>query len=335
MKKDSRHALALVLEHSQEFPDDNNRWLYLNAHRIPGIGPDWTSVLVCEQGFRPEFLSLENGGYEVAPILKTGERQYDGALVLLGRNRRWNEHQIVRAWNAIPNGARLTVAGNKTDGIGPLRKWWGKQFPETGSFSKFHSVVFWVTKTGNGPVSVPEIELKAEEFTSSQGMFSAGKVDQGSLLLAGILGNRVGGCVADLGAGWGYLSSRVLASPEKVKAIDLFEADYASLEAAKVNLSEIRSTAEISFNWLDVTQEFAKRPYDWVIMNPPFHSGRAAEPDIGKRFIEVAASTLVSGGRLSMVANRNLPYEETLKRVFRRFEVQSEDHGFKVIEAVR
>ena len=80
-------------------------------------------------------------------------------------------------------------------------------------------------------------------------------------------------------------------------------------------------------------QSFRRNPYDWVIMNPPFHSGRAAEPALGQRFIEVASSTLPRGGRLLMVANRNLPYEQILEKTFRRVEKLSERDGFKVFEA--
>jgi 16S rRNA (guanine1207-N2)-methyltransferase len=74
-------------------------------------------------------------------------------------------------------------------------------------------------------------------------------------------------------------------------------------------------------------------------MNPPFHhglhGGRQADPDLGRRFIQCAASTLVQGGKLLMVANRNLPYEETLNAVFRRVEKIADEAGYKVFEATR
>ena len=53
-----------------------------------------------------------------------------------------------------------------------------------------------------------------------------------------------------------------------------------------------------------------------------------------KLSFKIAASTLVKGGRLLMVANRNLPYEQTLKDNFRSFEKLVEREGFKVFEAV-
>ena len=112
-----------------------------------------------------------------------------------------------------------------------------------------------------------------------------------------------------------------------------FEADFHALEAAKQNVES--DSVSLNYHWCDVTSEFKKKPYHWVIMNPPFHSGRAADPELGRRFIQMAASTLPSGGRLLMVANRNLPYEDTLQKAFKKFETLETRDGFKVIEAVK
>ena len=165
-----------------------------------------------------------------------------------------------------------------------------------------------------------ELQTPGEGYQIEPGMFSADGPDTGSRLLAEYFSDRIKGKIADLGAGWGYLSAELLKRSRHVTSIDLFEADYLSLEAAKKNVATQEACAT-SFNWCDVTTEFKKTPYDWVIMNPPFHTARAAEPELGKRFIQVAASTLPSGGRLLMVANQNLPYEETIKNLFRAFEV--------------
>jgi 16S rRNA (guanine1207-N2)-methyltransferase len=56
------------------------------------------------------------------------------------------------------------------------------------------------------------------------GVFSADGPDRGSALLAAALPARLGPKVADLGAGWGYLSRAVLAR-EGVKRLDLVEAE--------------------------------------------------------------------------------------------------------------
>ena len=54
-----------------------------------------------------------------------------------------------------------------------------------------------------------------------------------------------------------------------------------------------------------------------------------------RAFIEAAAATLVPGGRLIMVANRNLPYEERLSALFRHYEMLADEGGFKVLLAIR
>ena len=51
---------------------------------------------------------------------------------------------------------------------------------------------------------------------------------------------------------------------------------------------------------------------DAVVMNPPFHTGRTAEPGLGQAFITAAARLLAPQGQLWMVANRHLPYETAL-----------------------
>ena len=198
--------------------------------------------------------------------------------------------------------------------------------------SKHHAVVFEIRKTGDA-VEVPSLMTGHKEFEIAEGMFSSDGPDKGSILLAEHFDKRIKGSVADFGAGWGYLSNRLLRASENISELDLFEADYASQQAAKDNVKS--DSVKLAFNWCDLTSEFKKRPRHWVIMNPPFHSGRAAEPELGKKFIQLAASTLPSGGRLLMVANRNLPYEDKLSKCFKRFETLETRDGFKVIEAVR
>ena len=57
-----------------------------------------------------------------------------------------------------------------------------------------------------------------------------------------------------------------------------------SLEAAKANLAERRASTP-GFFWHDLLAEPVERRYDAIVMNPPFHQGRAAEPEIGAGMI--------------------------------------------------
>ena len=72
-----------------------------------------------------------------------------------------------------------------------------------------------------------------------------------------------------------------------------------------------------------------------VVMNPPFHSGRTANPALGKAFIAAAARMLAPSGQLWMVANRHLPYEATLEDLFGKVEEITGDNRFKILRAER
>jgi 16S rRNA (guanine1207-N2)-methyltransferase len=330
MKPDYKDAFLLALERGIAEPA--GKWCVYNAVRLSGLEETWKKVLECEQGLRPEFMNLEADGLSTVAGFEEANA-CNHAVIFAGRNRKINEQNIIRAWNACDTGGQIIVAGDKTAGIGSLRKWVSQRTEITDSFSKHHAVVFWVNKQGES-WEKPNLTKQIDGYHLAEGMFSSDGPDKGSKLLIEHFDKRLGGPVADLGAGWGYLSNELLKRTEKVTELALYEADYHSLEAAKNNLVTA-DDLPVSYHWCDVTREFKKKPYQWVIMNPPFHTSRSADPELGKTFIQIAASTLPSGGRLLMVANRNLPYEDTLNKAFRHFKVLEERDGFKVIEAVK
>ena len=326
---DYRNTLILPFERGVlAEPRSGEFWALLNAEPLPETDIHLKNKLVCEQGFRPTFLDLENAGFNVKPEL-TEQGPLHGCLVLCSRSRAVNERNAVRAWNALRDGGVLAIAGNKTSGIQPLRKWVGQRAELAGSLSKHHAVVFWLTKSG-GPWPKFDHGETVDGFVIEPGMFSANGPDTGSQVLARHFDERIYGRVADFGAGWGYLSKCLLDTCDRVEQLDLFEADHASLDAARKNVGN-----RARFHWTDLAREAPSGPFNWIIMNPPFHSGRAALPDLGNQFIEAAAKALPAGGRLLMVANTNLPYERTLQSLFKKVERIDQDKGFKVLEAVR
>jgi 16S rRNA (guanine1207-N2)-methyltransferase len=153
--------------------------------------------------------------------------------------------------------------------------------------------------------------------------------------LADHLPGDIFGTVADFGAGWGYLAGELLSRHGGVSRMDLYEADFEALEAARKNLAFVRGGVDVGFFWADLLAEPVGRRYDFIVMNPPFHSGRAAEPAIGQGLVLAAARALKSGGRLYLVANRQLPYERVLAEEFREAGETARDARYKVLWAVR
>ena len=111
-----------------------------------------------------------------------------------------------------------------------------------------------------------------------------------------------------------------------------------ALDCAKLNLtkSNTNEKTSIEYHWTDITKDVPhQRPFDTVIMNPPFHEAHENSFTLGKTFIKQAANILKPGGTLYLVANIHLPYEQTLIEHFRSHRLLKEEKGFKIFLARR
>ncbi len=286
--------------------------------------------LDAEQSYRPEFLKLKRA----VPRLEGGS--YEMGLVLMTKHKEENFANIARGWALLAEGGTLAIAGSNDDGAASLERHVNKAFGLAGSLSKFHCRVFWFTKGTQLPPAywrglVGLHPVSNGGWLSQPGIFSWDRIDDGSALLAHHLPGNLPGRVADFGCGWGYLAREALARSPAIERIDLIDAEHLALDAARANVRDPRA----SFHWLDLATETPPAPYDAVLCNPPFHTGRASTPSLGQNVIEAASRALNPGGRLFMVANRGLPYEPLLKAHFASFESLADNNKFRVTRAVR
>lgn len=292
---------------------------------------------ICEQAFRPTFDALVRANRAVEPRLADSTRAA-AVVVNLGRSRAENLGAVARGLHMLPPGGLLVIGGSKADGVDALTRQVTRELPAAGSFVKAHGRVVWLERPELLPDAVAawaagaRLSPNADGFLTAPGMFSPEHADPGSRRLAAELPGRLSGRVADLGAGWGWLAAQALAGNPGIVELDLYEADARALDAAQANVTDPRA----HFHWSDATalgSGIAR--YDAVIANPPFHLGRAAEPDIGAAFIAAAARILKPSGSFFLVANRQLPYEAPLSAAFRQVEKTEESGVYKVIRAER
>jgi 16S rRNA (guanine1207-N2)-methyltransferase len=170
-------------------------------------------------------------------------------------------------------------------------------------------------------------------YWSQPGLFSWDRVDAGSKLLAESLPETLSGVGADLGVGWGYLSTELLKRCPDVDGLDCYEVDGRALEPARRNLGNVLVPLRPKIFWRDVPGGVGLAKYDFIIMNPPFHEGRDADPGLGIKFIAAAARALKPMGSLWMVANKHLPYEGVLQDAFAEVRTGAQRLGFKILVA--
>jgi len=255
--------------------------------------------------------------------------RYAAALVCVPRARALAQAMIATA-TAHTDGP-VIVDGDKTSGIESMLRALRAHTRATpgAPLSKAHGKIFALAPGADlsdwQPASPRQIE---GGFVTAAGSFSADGIDPGSRLLADTLPPKLGGHVIDMGGGWGYLSARALAR-ETITRLDLIEADADALACARRNITDSRAR----FHWADVTRWHPATAADTAIMNPPFHTGRAADPGLGRAFIAAAAGMLKPAGALWLVANRHLAYEATLALHFKRVEEAAGDTRFKILHA--
>ncbi|WP_054309105.1 class I SAM-dependent methyltransferase [Mesorhizobium sp. 1M-11] len=318
-------------------PGPGKRALFLGAEPGLRLPTDFGADLHLVQGFRPDFRLLQTSGHTVSPQVE-GEN-YDLAFVLAGKHRGLNELHIAEAIERTCEGGVIVVAGGKEDGIASLRKRTGELVAMEGHLSKHHGQVFWFAR----PDSDIAAKLRAanpsvlveDRYETAPGMFSFDRVDAGSRFLAEHLPADIKGHAADFCAGWGYLSVALAERTAGLTGLDLYEADHAALQAAGRTLARLMPDLPVRRFWHDLAGEPVDARYDVIVMNPPFHRGRAAEPELGAAIIRAAAKALKPGGRLFIVANRQLPYERVLAEAFSSHTEIVRNDAFKVLLARR
>lgn len=339
MSHEALRALLLPFDKGLLATPGPGRGFLMRAEASSLLGEKWRDRLICEQTLKPEFDRLLAAGCEVVQRLNA---QYDVGLCLLTKHKSENLANIARAWELLAPGGVLACAGEKNIGAGSIETLVHKAFGVSGAQSKFHCRVFWVFKPAVGGPSAPPAWLELDSlrpnvegvYLTRPGVFGWEKIDVGSRLLVENFPEAISGTVADLGAGWGYLSIQLLQRFPMIQDIHLYEAESLALEAARANLHKCELGQRASFYWEDVAAGLpGGRRYDWVVMNPPFHITRADDINLGCAFITAASEALRPEGCLVMVANRHLPYERQLRQAFHSTRTLIEAQGFKVLLA--
>ncbi|WP_395683593.1 class I SAM-dependent methyltransferase [Dokdonella sp.] len=297
--------------------------------------------MTCVQTFKPFADELVRAG---ASLAAPGD---GSGLVLLLPPRQRDEARALfaQAVRLAGNGGIVVACQPNNEGARSGEADLARLVGNVQSLSKHKCRVYWsridVARVDNAlldewqALDAPR-PIAGGNWLSRPGLFAWDRVDAASALLVEHLPRDLRGRVADLGAGYGFLAAEVVRRCAAVEAIDLYEAEQRAEEPARANLERAcRDTGRdvaFTFRWHDVTRGLGDR-YDAIVSNPPFHQGRADQPELGRAFIEVAADALQSSGVLWLVANRHLAYEATLAAHFEAVRIVEVRDGFKVIEA--
>ncbi len=139
--------------------------------------------------------------------------------------------------------------------------------------------------------------------------------------------------VVDLACGNGVLGLCVQRSQPKA-TVTFVDESYQAVASARENYANMfnNETAvhNARFQVADGLETIDSLSIDLIVCNPPFHTQHALTGDTTRAFIKAASRCLRREGQLWIVANKNLPYQDTLKRYFKNLELKAQNPRFAV-----
>lgn len=293
----------------------------------PGDTPLWCPESRFYHPWLPEHRRLTAAGWRAFEQDSPGE--WDQIVLFGGRHKEENRQLVTSLRSFLSEQGTLYFVLPNDYGAKSFLKEFKAEGDLKSDFVGRKSRLFLLPQKKLEHSSLYQLQPNEEGLLSTPGLFSWSQRDRGSQILADVLAQeKLDSPVADLGAGWGFLSSQLPTSTN----LHLLEADIRGVEACGENLKDFPSA---TVHWADVTQlESLPQPLvgrmRTVITNPPFHTNKKAEPVLGGAFVAAARHLLGKRGQFFLVGNTHLPYHRVMTAFFPIVEAVSKRDGFTV-----
>ncbi len=266
---------------------------------------------------------------------------HDAVILYLPKSEALIEMVFNMITTCITSNANVYVVGQKNEGIKSQKETIEKYIGPIGySDSARHSTIYQASfaqsKTERDTLSkwfgTYEFELKGQTYAAASlpGVFSHGKLDDGTKLLLENLSIQTDSQVLDWGCGSGVIGL-VIQKLQPTAQVDMVDSNALALEASRKTME----MHELPFENIWATDVFSevKGSYDLIISNPPFHSGVGTDYSMVEKFIAEAKTHLNKKGKLLVVANSFLRYKPLIEESFGNCEVLAENKAYKMYQA--
>jgi len=167
---------------------------------------------------------------------------------------------------------------------------------------------------------------------SKPGVFAWDRLDGGTERLVAAMEIGVQERVLDLGCGTGLAGLAAARRAQRGEVV-LLDSDLRAVRSARRTL-EANGVAHGEVILSDgVSEVLGGAPFDVVITNPPFHQGREVDYEVAWSFIRGAHQVLRPGGRIFLVANRFIGYDDLMGETFGDTGVAYADSSYHVLTA--
>ena len=192
----------------------------------------------------------------------------------------------------------------------------------------------WTNSQGISPGTWIELhgsfQGQSFQFRTLPGVFASEGIDPGTTYLLDHLQIPDEGRILDFGCGCGVIGGIIAMNSNAW--VDLIDIDLYALASAKENIKGLElGNCKVSYS--DGLENVLDYPYDLIVSNPPFHSGKAVDYTMTHSFISKSMQVLTKGGILCLVANKFIPYDRILKEYYPVLEVPISNPKYSIWKA--
>jgi 16S rRNA (guanine1207-N2)-methyltransferase len=324
------------------------------ARQVPGghvvlMDIDFIALTMAEQTLK----SNGAANAQVRPaisVLPDGAGAFDTVAMELPKGRKLARRWLVEAQAALKPGGALYLAGANEQGIQPaiqdtaalfggaavLRYKKGNRVARAaaGRAAPAADQPGWAGEAGIAPGTWREFEVVVRGYAlhlrSLPGVFAFDdELDEGTRLLLDCLDVAPGAqAVLDMGCGYGIIG--LVAARLGASHVDMVDVNLLAIASARENIAA-NGIANAEAFLSDAFSAVGNRRYDLIASNPPFHTGKSVDYAVAHAFIEHARATLKPGGRLLLVANKFIRYDQLMRTTFNTVECLVETNKYHVL----
>jgi 16S rRNA (guanine1207-N2)-methyltransferase len=260
---------------------------------------------------------------------------YDGAVIYMPKAKEQAVMLIANMAACVKEGGMILLVGENKSGIKSGDKLLQKVSGRVNKIdSARHCVLYCAQLEKNCPFNLDDWinykEIRVKDITCSiafsPGVFSSGELDVGTKLLLENIPPRMSGEILDFACGAGVIGCFVAKQCEK---INLTLCDVSALAILCTELSLAKNKIDAKVIASDGLSDI-KGTFDYILTNPPFHSGIKTDYAITQTFIQQVKQRMHSKSSLILVANRFLPYPDLLKAALGRVKTIAQTTKFNL-----
>ncbi len=271
--------------------------------------------------------------------------QFDVALMAVPKGRDFARAQLWTALHALRPGGRLYIAGPTNGGAKSVIADAAALFGHGVTLSTKRRYRIGVTiRPETLPADYPA-DWGADPTVERQqtldtpcgpvavvtmpGIFSWEHLDDGTAFLLEHLNDGESGLdVLDMGCGNGVLG---VALAHHARQVTMVDDNLLAVRCARASV-EANGLANATVEPGDVYADLGHQKFDLIVSNPPFHKEFDVNTNVAHRIMRDARARLRPGGRLVIVANAFLKYEDVMAQHLTKSRVIARNNRYVVIE---